>query len=129
MARIYLGGVLSGFIAPTPITLGQLVRGFRKQHGWTQAQLAERAGLLPKTVSAIECGRGQVLLANVMRCLSALEVELSLEPRPAVGTGPQPHADPSGKPARHGTKAPTRVSPPEQPRRAFARSKALQEKW
>jgi HTH-type transcriptional regulator/antitoxin HipB len=76
---------VAGYLVPTPKELGELVRGFRKQRGWTQALLAEHAGLLPKTVSAIEAGNGQVLLANVMRCLSALELDLSLDSRPARG--------------------------------------------
>jgi HTH-type transcriptional regulator/antitoxin HipB len=76
---------VAGYLVPTPKELGELVRGFRKQRGWTQAVLAEQAGLLPKTVSAIEAGNGQVLLANVMRCLSALELDLSLDSRPARG--------------------------------------------
>jgi HTH-type transcriptional regulator/antitoxin HipB len=81
---------MPGYLVPTPKEFGELVRGFRKQRGWTQARLAERAGLLPKTVSAIEAGNGQVLLANVMRCLSALEVDLSLESRPGPGAVPGP---------------------------------------
>lgn len=79
---------MAAYLVPTPKDLGALVRGFRKQRGWTQALLADRAGLLPKTVSAIETGNGQVLLANVMRCLSALELELSLDSRPAPGAAP-----------------------------------------
>lgn len=62
---------MTRYFSPTPHELGALVRGFRKQRGWTQAVLAQQAGLLPKTVSAIEAGSGQVLLANVLRCLAA----------------------------------------------------------
>lgn len=72
---------MSRYLVPTAKDFGALIRGFRKQRGWTQALLAEHAGLLPKTVSAIELGGGQVLLANVMRCLSALELDLSLDSR------------------------------------------------
>jgi HTH-type transcriptional regulator/antitoxin HipB len=81
---------MSRYLAATPRDLGELIRGFRKQRGWTQARLAERAGLLPKTVSAIEAGSGQVLLANVMRCLSALDVDLSLDSRTEAATAPVP---------------------------------------
>src|SRR5690606_29429481 len=88
---VYPGGVMSRYVAATTKDFGELIRGFRKQRGWTQARLAERAGLLPKTVSAIEAGGGQVLLANVMRCLSALDVDLSLDSR----SGPRTVQDPS----------------------------------
>lgn len=83
---------MPGYLVPTPKELGELIRGFRKQRGWTQARLAEHAGLLAKTVSAIEAGNGQVLLANVMRCLSALEVDLSLALRREPGAVSRPHA-------------------------------------
>ena len=79
---------MSRYLAATPRDLGEIIRGFRKQRGWTQARLAERAGLLPKTVSAIETGRGQVLLANVLRCLSALDVDLTLDSRAASPASP-----------------------------------------
>jgi transcriptional regulator with XRE-family HTH domain len=78
------------YLAATTKDFGQLIRGFRKQRAWTQARLAERAGLLPKTISAIEAGAGQVLLANVMRALSALDVDLSLDSRPENRTTPDP---------------------------------------
>ena len=72
------------YLAPTPKEVGHLIRGYRRQREWTQAQLAKQAGLLPKTLSAIEAGTGHVLLANFMRCLSALEVDLYLASRPRV---------------------------------------------
>lgn len=78
------------YLATTSKDFGELIRGFRKQRGWTQAQLAEQAGLLPKTVSAIEAGGGQVLLANVMRCISALNVDLSLDSRSGTQTMLEP---------------------------------------
>lgn len=69
------------FLIPTCADLGAVVRGVRKSRGLTQAQLAQRAGLLPKTISAIETGAGQVLVSSLMRCLSALGVDLQLAPR------------------------------------------------
>jgi HTH-type transcriptional regulator/antitoxin HipB len=77
---------MSRYLVATVKDFGELIRGFRKQRGWTQARLAERAGMLPKTVSAIETGSGQVLLVNVMRCLSTLEVALSLDSGTDHGT-------------------------------------------
>ena len=90
---------MSPYLVATAKDLGELIRGFRKQRDWTQARLADQAGLLPKTVSAIEAGGGQVLLANVMRCLSALEVDVFLDSRSGTGTMPDP--------------IPTTVRPPE----------------
>jgi HTH-type transcriptional regulator/antitoxin HipB len=77
-------GTMTRYLAPTPKELGQLVRGYRRQRRLTQAQLALQAGLLPKTISTIEAGTGHVLLTNVMRCLSALEVDLDLASRTSV---------------------------------------------
>ena len=107
---------MPGFLVPTPRELGEVVRGFRKQRGWTQARLAEQAGLLPKTVSAIETGGGHVLLSNVMRCLSALEVDMSLDARPLRDAAPVPEPEP--EPQSSG-----------EPTRRVAGVKALREKW
>lgn len=72
---------MTQYLAPTPRELGALVRGFRKDRGWTQAQLAEQVGLYPKTISLLETGGGNVLLATAMRCLAALEVDVCLATR------------------------------------------------
>ena len=140
---------MSRYFAATPKDLGELVRGFRKQRGWTQARLAERAGLFPKTISAIEAGSGQILLANVMRCLSALDLDLSLGSRTSIGTTPEPTptvvipqptrarvrataAEPRRPPAGETAASPTaatkrsRSSPAS---RTSAAAKALKEKW
>lgn len=37
--------------------LGELLRELRKDHGMTQADLAEKLALSPLTISAYECGR------------------------------------------------------------------------
>lgn len=109
---------MTSYLAPTPRELGELIRGFRKNRGWTQAQLGEQAGLLPKTISALEAGTGNVLLANAMRCLSALEVDVYVAARrdaaqpPAALSTPQPRLEPTV------------------PGRALAAaSKARKEKW
>ena len=61
--------------------LGSLLRGLRRARRLTQAQLATRASLLPKTISALESGSGHVLVSTLMRCISALEVEMTIAPR------------------------------------------------
>ena len=121
---------MTRYLAPTPRELGQLIRGYRRQRAWTQAQLAERAGLLPKTLSAIEAGTGHVLLANVMRCLSALELDLYL----ALRTSAQPNEEPSRtqlvEPLRPIAKKARKASSQATPsRRRAATNKALKEPW
>lgn len=143
---------MSRYLVPTAKDFGALIRGFRKQRGWTQALLAEHAGLLPKTVSAIELGGGQVLLANVMRCLSALELDLSLDSRTDSRMTPAVHAAddrPRATPVKVQTKPATQkrlattgqfVSRPSTKRakkttkdsvtsHAASATKALKEKW
>jgi DNA-binding XRE family transcriptional regulator len=115
------------YLAPTPKELGQLIRGYRRKRAWTQAQLAQQAGLLPKTLSAIEAGTGHVLLANVMRCLSALEVDLYLASRTSVqprSETPQPQLVEPSTPVVKKASARSTAS-----RRRTATNKALKEPW
>ena len=115
------------YLAPTPKELGQLIRGYRRQREWTQAQLAQQAGLLPKTLSAIEAGTGHVLLTNVMRCLSALEVDLYLASRTSVQPKVEPHQPQLVEPLRPVAKKASSQSTAS--RRRTATSKALKEPW
>jgi transcriptional regulator with XRE-family HTH domain len=128
------------YLAPTPKELGHLIRGYRRQRDWTQAQLAQQAGLLPKTLSAIEAGTGHVLLANVMRCLSALEVDLYLASRLGAQEKVELHQPQVVKTPRPvAKKAITRAEPQKLPdrtavtttasRRHTATDKSLKERW
>ena len=118
---------MTRYLAPTPKELGQLIRGYRRRREWTQAQLAQQAGLLPKTLSTIEAGTGHVLLTNVMRCLSALEVDLYLASRTSVQLKVEAHqpqlADPPGPVAKKASSQSTAS------RRRTATNKALKEPW
>ena len=118
---------MTTYLAPTPRELGQLIRGYRRQRQWTQAQLAQQAGLLPKTLSAIEAGTGHVLLANVMRCLSALEVDLYLASRSSVQPKVEPHQPQLVEPSRPVAKKASSQSTAS--RRRTATNKALKEPW
>ena len=51
--------------------IGTRTRAARRQHGWTQAELSERAGVSVATVARLE-GRGIAQLSNFLRILSAL---------------------------------------------------------
>ncbi len=109
---------MTSYLAATPRELGELIHGFRKERGWTQAQLGAQVGLLPKTISALEAGTGNVLLANAMRCLSALEVDVCLEARRGADK----------LPAAVSTRQP-QPKPIVPKRRIAAAAKARTEKW
>ncbi len=51
--------------------IGGRTRAARRRKGWTQAQLAERAGVSVATVSRLE-GQGTAQLTNFLRILTAL---------------------------------------------------------
>lgn len=76
------------FVTSVPIrTIGEMgagVRGYRLAKGWTQEELALRAGVSRRWVITLE--KGQVSgaeLSKVLRVLSVLSVELRLGPTPA----------------------------------------------
>jgi putative transcriptional regulator len=54
---------------------GRRVRLERVRLGWTQAQLAERAGLLRRTVTEIELGRRKPTDTTVHKLSVALELD------------------------------------------------------
>ncbi len=53
------------------IKLGKRVRELRKQLGWSQEQLGERANLHPTYVGGIERGERNLSLENLHRIVSA----------------------------------------------------------
>jgi transcriptional regulator with XRE-family HTH domain len=56
------------------LKIGSEVRIARKCRGWTNAQLAESAGVAPNTVSAVENGKN-VREGNLRAVLPALDIE------------------------------------------------------
>ena len=69
--------------------LAQTLRGLRKKTGLTQARAAAKVGLLPKTISSLETDPETVTLGSLFKLLSALDLELSIRPRPrGAGGGP-----------------------------------------
>jgi transcriptional regulator with XRE-family HTH domain len=62
----------------SPHRLGQIVQRLREQLGWTQAELAEDAGMTREVLAHIEQGRRRVYLDAVVRVAQALGVPATL---------------------------------------------------
>ncbi|HSP42357.1 MAG TPA: helix-turn-helix domain-containing protein [Luteolibacter sp.] len=60
----------------TTATLGELVRDQRKQRGWSQSQLAEKACVSRLWVSQFENGKETVELGLVLKILRELDLGL-----------------------------------------------------
>jgi HTH-type transcriptional regulator/antitoxin HipB len=65
----------------SPETLGKVLRRYRKNLGLTQAEAGAKFKLSQKTVSNIESGLPGVQLGTLFRYMSALGLEMHLEPR------------------------------------------------
>lgn len=68
-------------LARTPRQLGATLQRARKQRGWTQAFVAERAGLRQETISIIENGAKPSKLSSILAVLAALDLELRVAER------------------------------------------------
>lgn len=55
---------------------GEIIRQFRKQKDWSQEELAEAAGVDPKTIIQIEGGKRNPTLGTLQRIANALKVSL-----------------------------------------------------
>jgi transcriptional regulator with XRE-family HTH domain len=59
---------------------GRSIRAIRRKKGWTQARLAEKAGLSPTAISRVERGGAQTLSMGVLdRIAKAVEANLSIK--------------------------------------------------
>jgi HTH-type transcriptional regulator/antitoxin HipB len=58
--------------------LGPVLKGIRKKTGMTQKQVAEKVGMLPKTISALEAGSPRSTLDSLMTLLGAYNYTLGL---------------------------------------------------
>ena len=81
--RLYLVGYAVGMDYPvrTPSQLGLALKARRKVSGLTQAQAAEKVGLLPKTVSALEGHPEASSVESLLKLIAALDLELVLRPK------------------------------------------------
>ena len=57
---------------------GELIRQCRKFRGYTQRQLADKAGVSKATVSNAECGKNEPAFCTVTCCLNAMGFALEL---------------------------------------------------
>jgi y4mF family transcriptional regulator len=63
----------------SPVSLGALVRRGRRERGWTQALLADQAGVGRRFIIELEAGKGTAAFGLVLRTLSALGLEVRID--------------------------------------------------
>ena len=61
--------------------LGPSVKSMRKSRGLTQKEAAFKAGVLPKTISALENGSTTVTIETLLRLLAIYDHTLELTPK------------------------------------------------
>lgn len=59
------------------VAFGSRVRALREQLGWSQEELAERAGLDRTYVGGVERGERNIGLLNIQRLSAALKVSIA----------------------------------------------------
>lgn len=67
------------------VTVGEAIRRSRQEHGWTQAFLAEQAGLSPNYIARLERGELGPSLFVANRICGALTIALEVLVTPTVG--------------------------------------------
>ena len=65
----------------SPEILGKVLRRYRKDLGLTQSEAGKKFNLPQKTVSRIESGISAVHLESLFKYMSALNLEIHLQPR------------------------------------------------
>ena len=74
----------------SPEDLGRVLKMHRKRLSLTQIEAGKKFNLTQKTVSNIENGRPGVQLETLFRLMSALNLEIHLEPRDTPYEGEAP---------------------------------------
>jgi ribosome-binding protein aMBF1 (putative translation factor) len=67
------------------VMVGEAIRRSRQEHGWTQAFLAEQAGLSPNYIARLERGELGPSLFVANRICTALGIELEVLVTPSTG--------------------------------------------
>nr|WP_295109889.1 helix-turn-helix transcriptional regulator [uncultured Caulobacter sp.] len=75
------------WIARSPDQFGAHIRHLRERANLSQTQLAELAGTRQEMVSIIERGHDGAKLSVLLDLLAALDVDLTLAPRPISAAG------------------------------------------
>ncbi len=73
--------------------LGSLVRQTRAELGWTQGELADRAGVSRAWVARLESGHRRAELEQILRLLAALDVRLLAQTGHSRGTAGEDDAE------------------------------------
>lgn len=79
------------------ITVGEAIRRSRQEHGWTQAHLAEQAGLSPNYIARLERGELGPSLFVANRICGALTLDLEVLVTPVSGAAPTTPRRTTGK--------------------------------
>lgn len=68
--------------------MGEAIRRSRQEHGWTQAFLAEQAGLSPNYIARLERGElgPSLFVANRICGALSIELEVLVTPGPTNGS-------------------------------------------
>lgn len=67
------------------VIVGEAIRRSRQEHGWTQAFLAEQAGLSPNYIARLERGELGPSLFVANRICNALDIDLEVLVTPGTG--------------------------------------------
>ena len=62
---------------PLLVGLGNRIRELRKQHRWTQAEMAERVGIDRSFLADVERGKRNISILNLSHIAKGLNVSLS----------------------------------------------------
>jgi ribosome-binding protein aMBF1 (putative translation factor) len=74
------------------VIVGEAIRRSRREHGWTQAFLAEQAGLSPNYIARLERGElgPSLFVANRICGALAIALEVLVTPVPAAAQSKKP---------------------------------------
>ncbi|MFD3934478.1 helix-turn-helix domain-containing protein [Streptomyces sp. NPDC058611] len=65
---------------PEQVNFGDTIRGARKKHGWSQAELGEKSGVSRPTIARVEANN-DVTTATIAKIARALGLTLELKDR------------------------------------------------
>jgi len=80
------------YLVTTPSQLSHALRSTRKAQGLSQADAGKLVGLLPKTISALENRPASATVDSFLKLLSALDLELILQPKQSSSSLTNPPA-------------------------------------